>query len=43
MNTDRKMHINTEMLLLQRQHDSENRIWWEMQLFKAELYLKKIM
>ena len=31
---------NTEIKLLKQKHDSENNTWWEIQKFKAELYLK---
>jgi hypothetical protein len=31
----------TEIKSLKQRHDSENKMWWEMQKFKAELYLKK--
>ncbi len=29
------------MKALKQKHDSENKMWWEMQKFKAELYLKR--
>ena len=32
---------NIEMKALKQKHDSENKMWWEMQKFKAELYLKR--
>lgn len=31
---------NIEMKALKQKHDSENKMWWEMQKFKIELYLK---
>ena len=39
---DRRWQINTEIKLLKQRLDAENKMWWEMQKFKAELYLKKI-
>ena len=31
---------NTDIKLLKQKHDGENNTWWEIQKFKAKLYLK---